>query len=141
MRSGHNLASRLGGCWQGIRENQAQAENRLRLLVKGTTDGAVRWSRAVLGRCAILINRESKRADFALSAPLLGRSMKDQDKRGVGRRDFLNVLGIAAGAFAAGAPFAGAAFADTESNDEKRKPRYRESEEVRTFYRVNRYPS
>ena len=67
--------------------------------------------------------------------------MKDQDKRGVGRRDFLNVLGIAAGAFAAGAPFAGAAFADTERNDEKRKPRYRESEEERTFYRVNRYPS
>jgi len=30
--------------------------------------------------------------------------------------------------------------ADTESNDEKRKPRYRESEEVKTFYRVNRYP-
>ena len=40
-----------------------------------------------------------------------------------------------------GAPFAGAASADTESSDEKRKPRYRESEEVKTFYRVNRYPS
>jgi len=64
--------------------------------------------------------------------------MKDQDKREVGRRDFLSVLGIAAGAFAAGTPLAGAAFADTESNDEKRKPRYRESEEVKTFYRVNR---
>ena len=66
--------------------------------------------------------------------------MKDQDNRGVGRRDFLTVLGVAAGAFAGGAPFAGAASADTESSDEKRKPRYRESEEVKTFYRVNRYP-
>ena len=33
------------------------------------------------------------------------------------------------------------AVADSESNDEKRKPRYRESDEVKTFYRVNRYPS
>jgi hypothetical protein len=31
--------------------------------------------------------------------------------------------------------------ADNETNDEKRKARYRESEEVKTFYRVNRYPS
>ena len=31
--------------------------------------------------------------------------------------------------------------ADTETNDEKRKARYRETEHVKTFYRVNRYPS
>ena len=66
--------------------------------------------------------------------------MKDPRKGAVGRRDFLAVVGIAAGTFAGGAPFAGPAVADTESNDEKRKPRYRESEEVKTFYRVNRYP-
>jgi len=66
--------------------------------------------------------------------------MKDPRKRGVGRRDFLAVVGLAAGTLAGGAPFAGPAVADTESNDEKRKPRYRESEEVKTFYRVNRYP-
>jgi hypothetical protein len=30
--------------------------------------------------------------------------------------------------------------ADTENNDEKRKARYRETEHVKTYYRVNRYP-
>ena len=33
------------------------------------------------------------------------------------------------------------AHADTENNDEKRKARYKETEHVKTFYRVNRYPS
>ena len=37
-------------------------------------------------------------------------------------------------------PHANEAVADSESNDEKRKPRYKETEEVKTFYRVNRYP-
>ena len=31
--------------------------------------------------------------------------------------------------------------ADSESNDEKRKARYRETDEVKTYYRVNRYPN
>jgi hypothetical protein len=57
------------------------------------------------------------------------------------RRDFLNVLGITALAAAGAGGCAEKALADSESNDEKRKPRYRESEEVKTFYRVNRYPS
>jgi hypothetical protein len=39
------------------------------------------------------------------------------------------------------APLAREALADSESNDEKRKARYRETEEVKTYYRVNRYPS
>ena len=30
--------------------------------------------------------------------------------------------------------------ADTETNDEKRKSRYRETDHVKAFYRVNRYP-
>jgi hypothetical protein len=38
-------------------------------------------------------------------------------------------------------PLAGVAKADTETNDEKRKSRYQESEHVKTFYRVNRYPA
>jgi hypothetical protein len=38
------------------------------------------------------------------------------------------------------APLATAAKADTETNDEKRKSRYRETEHVKTYYRVNRYP-
>ena len=31
--------------------------------------------------------------------------------------------------------------ADTENNDEKRKARYKETDHVKTFYRVNRYPT
>ena len=59
----------------------------------------------------------------------------------VGRREFLRTLGAGATAAAAvSGPLAGAARADSESNDEKRKARYRETEHVKTFYRVNRYP-
>ena len=66
--------------------------------------------------------------------------MQSKAKTTVGRREFLRVLG-AGGAAAASAPLAGAAKADTETNDEKRKTRYKETEHVKTFYRVNRYPS
>ena len=67
---------------------------------------------------------------------------KARDRK-LGRRDFLRTLGAGATAAAAAtAPLAGEALADTESNDEKRKARYRaNSPEVQTFYRVNRYPS
>jgi len=57
---------------------------------------------------------------------------------GFGRRDFLRALG--AGTVAT-APFVTAAAADTETDAEKRKARYRETEHVKTYYRVNRYPS
>ncbi len=68
--------------------------------------------------------------------------MKKQDKATVARRDFLRVLATGAGAAAVSAgPLATAAVADTETNDEKRKARYKETDEVKTFYRVNRYPS
>ena len=33
------------------------------------------------------------------------------------------------------------AVADTENNDEKRKARYKETDHIKTFYRVNRYPT
>ena len=46
-----------------------------------------------------------------------------------------------ASAVAAAAPLATEAVADSETNDEKRKSRYRETDDVKTFYRVNRYPS
>jgi hypothetical protein len=69
-------------------------------------------------------------------------AMKKQTKRTLGRREFLRSLGAGATvAVAAAGPLAGEAHADTESNDEKRKSRYRETENVKTFYRVNRYPS
>ena len=68
--------------------------------------------------------------------------MKEQDKTTkVARRDFLRALGAGAGVAAtAAAPLAGVAKADSENNDEKRKARYKETDHVKTFYRVNRYP-
>ena len=71
--------------------------------------------------------------------------MKEQDKMQnktkVARRDFLRVLGAGAGVAAtAAAPLATMAKADTENNDEKRKARYKETDHVKSFYRVNRYP-
>jgi hypothetical protein len=62
--------------------------------------------------------------------------------RAVGRREFLRKMGAGAGlAATAAVPLAGVAKADTETNDEKRKSRYQESDHVKTFYRVNRYPA
>jgi hypothetical protein len=65
--------------------------------------------------------------------------MKAQDKTTVGRRNFFRLLGTGAAAGAM-APLAKEAAADSETEDEKRKPRYRESNEVKNYYRVNRYP-
>jgi len=68
--------------------------------------------------------------------------MTKEPKRTLGRREFLRTIGVGATvAAAATAPLAGEARADTESNDEKRKARYKETDHVKTFYRVNRYPS
>ena len=67
--------------------------------------------------------------------------MKAGDKAKVGRRDFLRVLGAGAGVAAAAGSLPTSAQADSESNDEKRKSRYRETEHVKTFYRVNKYPT
>jgi hypothetical protein len=65
--------------------------------------------------------------------------MKADDKTTVGRRGFFRLIGTGAAAGAI-APLGRAAAADSEKEDEKRKPRYRESEEVKSYYRVNRYP-
>jgi hypothetical protein len=66
--------------------------------------------------------------------------MKVERKATLGRRQFLRALGLGAAATAA-APLATEAIADSETNDEKRKSRYKETEDVKAFYRVNRYPS
>jgi len=66
--------------------------------------------------------------------------MKVERKTTLGRRQFLRALGLGA-AVTAAAPLATEAIADSETNDEKRKSRYRETEDVKAFYRVNRYPS
>jgi hypothetical protein len=65
---------------------------------------------------------------------------KAASKTTLGRRQFLRVA-LGAGAVTAAAPLATEVMADSETNDEKRKSRYRESEHVKAFYRVNRYPS
>jgi hypothetical protein len=68
--------------------------------------------------------------------------MQSERKTKLGRRDFLRALGAGAGvAVTASGPLAGTAAADTENNDEKRKARYKETDHIKTFYRVNRYPS
>jgi len=65
-----------------------------------------------------------------------------KSKTKLGRRDFLRALGAGAGVAAVtAAPLASQAVADSESNDEKRKARYKaDSASVQTYYRVNRYP-
>ena len=63
---------------------------------------------------------------------------KTAAKTRLGRREFLRALGAGATVASAG-PLAGQAVADTETDQEKRKPRYRETEHVKTYYRVNRY--
>jgi hypothetical protein len=69
--------------------------------------------------------------------------MSEDKKTTVGRRDFLRKVGM--GTVGAGATFATplvvSAQADSETNDEKRKARYQESDHVKAFYRVNRYPA
>jgi nitrous oxide reductase len=69
--------------------------------------------------------------------------MKQERKATLGRREFLRTLGAGATVAAAtAAPLANEARTDSESTDEKRKARYQaNSQEVQTFYRVNRYPS
>lgn len=77
-------------------------------------------------------------ADAASVHDEVDAAMKQPAKPTIGRRDFLRVFGI--GVVAASAP-AGKAKADTESGDERRKPRYKETDHIKTYYRVNRYPS
>ena len=68
--------------------------------------------------------------------------MKNESKATVGRRDFLRKVGLGAvGASATLAtPLIAPAQADSENNDEKRKARYKETDDVKAYYRVNRYP-
>ena len=67
--------------------------------------------------------------------------MKDQDKMAVGRRRFLLSAGVTAAATVTVPALTVEARADSESNDEKRKPRYRVTEHVKAYYRVNHYPA
>ena len=63
-----------------------------------------------------------------------------REGRALGRRQFLRTLGAGGAALAAGGPLASETRADTESNDEKRRARYKaDSPHIQTYYRVNRY--
>jgi len=67
--------------------------------------------------------------------------MKQQDKKKLGRRDFLRAMGAGAGvAVTTAVPFASEAAA-SESDSDKKKARYKETDHVKTYYKVNRYPS
>jgi hypothetical protein len=65
--------------------------------------------------------------------------MNDRLNPAIGRRDLLRVLTVGAGAVAANAVPLGAASADTFTDLQKTKPRYRETADVKAFYKVNRY--
>ena len=67
--------------------------------------------------------------------------MKAIGKMDFGRRQFIRVALGAGTAVTAAGPLVTKAIADTETNDEKRKSRYKETDHVKTYYRVNRYPS
>jgi hypothetical protein len=65
--------------------------------------------------------------------------MKPDNKAKIDRRDLLRVLG--AGAAASPVALVSQAQADSGTSDEKRKTRYdANSDDVKAFYRVNRYP-
>ena len=64
---------------------------------------------------------------------------EQQNKSKLGRRDFLRAVGAGAGlAVASAAPLATEAAA-AESDAEQKKARYKETDHVKAFYRVNRY--
>jgi len=68
--------------------------------------------------------------------------MKQESKAKVGRRDFLRVLGIGAGAAVTPVVLVTEAHADSENNEQKRKARYQaNSPDVKAYYRVNNYPN
>lgn len=66
--------------------------------------------------------------------------MTAERKTVVGRRHFLQALGGSAAVAVAAVPLSGETKADSETNDEKLKARYKETDHVKAFYRVNRYP-
>jgi hypothetical protein len=65
--------------------------------------------------------------------------MTSERDRKLGRRQFIRGIGVGAAATAA-MPLSREAAADSKSNDEKRKTQYKESDHVKAYYRVNRYP-
>ena len=67
--------------------------------------------------------------------------MRSRDGVKMDRRDVLRTLGGAGAAATAAGALSTPAKADSETDNEKRKARYKETDHVRAYYRVNRYPS
>ena len=70
------------------------------------------------------------------------RNEKSRD--GMDRRSFIRTLGSGSAVAAAAAAAPIVAATDAEAYDpgaEQRKARYKETDHVKAFYRVNRYPS
>lgn len=67
-----------------------------------------------------------------------GGADKAQDKRALNRRGFFTMGGSAVAA-AAIVPFTGEAEAAAESVSDAKKARYKETDHVKNYYRVNRY--
>jgi hypothetical protein len=65
--------------------------------------------------------------------------MRPQGTALLARRQFLRALGTVAATTAIN-PLAADARADSGRGDDTRKSRYRESDHVKEYYRVNRYP-
>jgi hypothetical protein len=64
--------------------------------------------------------------------------MKQQDKKAVGRREFLRTIGAGASVAAvAASPMAAAPAAAQQKDDPKTKARYQVTDHVKTYYRVN----
>jgi hypothetical protein len=81
--------------------------------------------------------------EIAMSKPsdnkTSGREAKARAATGVDRRRFFLMGGSAAVAAAAVVPLASGEAQAEESQAERVKARYKESDHVKTFYRVNRY--
>jgi hypothetical protein len=66
--------------------------------------------------------------------------MNEEQKSKLGRRDFLRAVGAGASLAVTAAPLATEAAAD-ESDADKKKARYNpNSDDIKAYYRVNRYP-
>lgn len=76
-----------------------------------------------------------------MSKPSKIQTLKSEspDTKGLDRRRFFMMGGSAVAAAAIVPMTSGEAEADSESQAERVKARYRLSDEVKTFYRVNRY--
>lgn len=66
--------------------------------------------------------------------------MRNEKKTTVGRRDFLRKVGIGTVGATLATPLTTLAHAESETDEEKRKARYKETDHVKAYYRVNRYP-